>query len=123
MAEQNKELKDRLDKIEASQGVSPKPGTNDNSKTIVLSSAKLDQNIPNPAKQNTLINYYIPENARTAEIQVSGLSGEIIKRIELSAKGNGQLKLETTLLNSGTYTYSLIMDGKIIDTKKMVLIR
>ena len=123
LAEQNKELKERLDKIVASLDVNFKSEITENSKTIVLSSAKLEQNIPNPAKQSTLINYYVPENMRHAEIQVIGLTGEIIKRIELSSKGNGQLILQTNFLNSGTYTYSLIIDGIITDTKKMVLIK
>lgn len=122
----NTELNDRLNKIEAALGISKSGAVSElpiTSTSITLSSARLDQNIPNPANQSVLINYYIPENAGSAEMQITGIKGEIIKRVVLPAKGNGQLKLQTVLLNSGAYTYSLIIDGSIVDTKKMLLAR
>ncbi len=122
----NEALNERLNKIEATLGIN-KPVTKNESPVpstvITLSSAKLDQNIPNPASQNTLINYYIPANTRSAEIQIIGIRGEIIKKVALPTKGNGQLKLQTALLDSGTYAYSLIVDGNLVDTKKMIMAR
>jgi hypothetical protein len=34
---------------------------------------------------------------------------------------SGKLTIETSDFNSGTYFYSLIADGKVVDSKKMVI--
>ena len=54
-------------------------------------------------------------------IKVTGIKGETIKTVSLTAKGNGQLTLQTAQLPGGSYTYTLIVDDRIIDTKKMIL--
>jgi hypothetical protein len=87
----------------------------------ILSSAKLEQNIPNPFNQTTLINYYVPETAGHAFIKVIGMNGNTIKTIQLNNTGSGQITLQTATLVSGNYTYSLYVDGSLIDTKVMVL--
>src|ERR1039457_2656117 len=89
----------------------------------LLSSAKLEQNIPNPFNQTTLINYYVPETAGHAFIKVTGMNGNAIKTIQLNNIGSGQITLQTATLASGNYTYSLYVDGNLIDTKVMVLAR
>jgi hypothetical protein len=91
--------------------------------SAILSSARLEQNIPNPFNQTTLINYYIPESAGHAFIKVSGINGQDIKTIQLNGPGSGQITLQTATLASGNYTYSLYVDGSLIDTKIMVLAR
>lgn len=91
-----------------------------------LSSAatpSLAQNIPNPFKGQTTINYYLPQNANNAVIKLTAADGKLIKTVTLSAKGSGQLNLQTAQLAAGTYRYSLIVDAKLIDTKTMVVIK
>jgi len=87
------------------------------------SSARLEQNIPNPSKQSTTINYYVPKNANTAMLKITSLSGETLKTATLAAGGNGTYTLQTSTLHSGTYMYSLYVDGKLIDTKKLEIIK
>jgi hypothetical protein len=87
----------------------------------VISSARLEQNQPNPTTHSTMIKYFIPGQNSTASIKISNTSGEAIKSINLSSKNNGQITIQTNDLIAGTYFYSLIVDGKIIDTKKMVI--
>ncbi len=93
------------------------------SNNISLSSATLEQNIPNPFNQNTLINYYIPENSGNAILKVVDMNGRTIKAISLTAKGKGQLTLDTQSLAAGTYLYTLFVDDRLIDTKKMLLVK
>jgi len=62
LSKENDELKSRLDKIE--QILAQK---NEQQTSVILSSASIEQNIPNPFNQNTLINYYIPQNAGNAD--------------------------------------------------------
>ena len=46
--------------------------------------------------------------------------GRMIKTVDLDSRGDGQLNVFADDLSNGIYTYALFVDGKIIDTKKMV---
>jgi hypothetical protein len=85
--------------------------------------AYLKQNAPNPFRQNTVINYYIPQNADKAFINITDMNGRLIKTFTVAGKGDGQLMIESGQLTSGTFQYSLIVNGKLIDAKKMVIMR
>jgi hypothetical protein len=89
--------------------------TLENQQTVVL-----NQNVPNPFAENTSITYYIPENSGYAQIIFNDNTGKIIKTVDLTEKGNGILNVFADNLSSGIYTYSLVIDGKIIDSKRMV---
>lgn len=80
----------------------------------------LDQNVPNPFAEQTTINYYLPDNITRAQIIFLDQSGKIIKAVDLREKGKGALNIFANDLSSGIYTYSLIIDGQTIETKKMV---
>ena len=92
-------------------------------KTIDISSASLEQNIPNPLNNTTSINYYIPAGTNKALLNIIDNSGNIIKQISLNSNGKGVVNIEASTLSAGTYSYSLIVNGKIIATKKMLIIR
>lgn len=83
----------------------------------------LGQNYPNPFHQNTIIDYRLPMNARKAFLQVSGTDGKVISRIAVDKMEAGQLTIRAGSYPAGTYFYSLVVDGQILDTKKMVLTR
>jgi hypothetical protein len=117
----NTQLSQRVAQIEQLLGLNA--ATAQNSSTLALSSARLFQNIPNPFNQTTLINYYLPQNTGTALIQITGINGETIKSIAINGTGAGQLTVQTAQLAAGTYMYSLIVDGNLIDTKRMVLVK
>ncbi len=80
----------------------------------------LDQNVPNPFAENTVINYFIPDEIKYAQIIFSDNYGKIIKTVDINNSGYGMLKVYAANLSSGIYTYSIIIDGKVMDTKKMV---
>ena len=111
---ENDLLKSRLDKIEQIL-------TAVDAKAVVLSDARIEQNIPNPANNSTTINYYLPQNAGTASLNISDMNGKVLKTFSVSAKGNGQIVLQTNQLTAGTYQYSLMLNGKVVDTKKMIV--
>jgi hypothetical protein len=62
----------------------------------------------------------LPENIGNAKIMFYDVSGRIINAVELNGTGDGTLHVYASNLSSGIYTYALIVDGKVIDTKKMV---
>jgi len=80
----------------------------------------LNQNVPNPFSEQTTINYYLPDNVSRAQIIFFDQSGKIIKAVDLKEKGKGALNIFANDLSSGIYTYSLIVDGQTLETKKMV---
>jgi hypothetical protein len=79
----------------------------------------LYQNSPNPFSDQTVITYFVPENTGNAEIQFFNENGRLIKSVTVE-NGEGSLTVHAGYLKNGTYTYSLIADGRVIETKKMV---
>ena len=45
----------------------------------------------------------------------------MLKEVTLSANGKGSVNVDASTLASGAYQYSLYVDGKLIDTKQMIL--
>lgn len=85
------------------------------------STSQLYQNTPNPFDQSTTIGYSIAAEAQSAKILVYDLKGQLLKSIEAPVSTNGSIKMSSGSLSAGTYTYTLVVDGKIIDTKLMVI--
>jgi hypothetical protein len=82
----------------------------------------LGDNRPNPASGTTTINYSLPAQVSTATCQVYSLDGRQMATIVLNpSAGPGQVQFGTGKLASGIYIYSLIVNGKLADTKKMVV--
>jgi hypothetical protein len=73
----------------------------------------------NPGKGETIIKYYLPKDTKNASIEIYNASGQVMKTISLKEKGNGSINLSG--IRGGSYVYSLIADGKIIDSKKMLI--
>ncbi|MBK8848009.1 MAG: tail fiber domain-containing protein, partial [Bacteroidetes bacterium] len=83
----------------------------------------LFQNQPNPFNQTTVISYQLLSDAKNASIVIRGLNGEELKSVSLSNTGKGQVTINANELAQGTYTYTLIVNGKSVDTKLMVVTR
>lgn len=91
--------------------------------TVTLSdknSIVLNQNVPNPFAESTVISYNIPSDFTKAQIVFTTDNGNIIRTVDINTKGSGSLTVFANDLSHGIYTYSLVIDGKTIDTKKMV---
>jgi hypothetical protein len=80
----------------------------------------LNQNVPNPFAEQTAINYSLPDNTVKGQMLFYNAQGKLIQSTELTQKGRGTLNVFASDLSSGIYTYTLVVDGKIIETKKMV---
>lgn len=87
--------------------------------TLASQKAILYQNNPNPANDHTSIGYYLSDATVHAEMVFFDMFGKEIKRVGLENKGNATLEIDTKDLDAGIYTYSLVVDGVVIDTLKM----
>ncbi len=94
-----------------------------NSVSEKQTSALLFQNIPNPFSEQTIIRFTIPTSAKSALIEISDSGNKKVKSFLISERGSSQINLPAGSLVAGVYTYQLIIDGKVVDSKKMMLTR
>jgi hypothetical protein len=86
-----------------------------------LTSAKLYQNKPNPFNNQTVIEYEINMDYTDAVILIFDMQGKQLKKISGLSKGKGSVIINSNELYAGMFMYSLIIGGKEIDTKRMIL--
>jgi len=81
----------------------------------------LYQNYPNPAENNTTVEFYLPEN-NAATFSLYSINGTLINTIAFSKldKGNHNIYINTGKLAQGLYFYTLGVNGMTY-SKKMVL--
>jgi len=84
------------------------------------SSIVLNQNDPNPFAEETQITFTIPIEIKDAKIIFINNTGRILQTVIINERGNGKINVFAENLSSGIYSYTLIADGKVIDSKKMV---
>ena len=96
----------------------------DDNYELAITNYELKQNYPNPFNPITKINYELRiTNYESAKIVVSNARGqEVWVSNPLSLNPNTCI-FDGSAFNSGIYYYSLVVDGKKIDTKSMVLIK
>jgi len=100
--------------------------SNQASPSIVLALTeknKLAQNHPNPFRNYTSINYFIPVTTQQAVLQVTALDGTSVGEVIIQERGKGQVVIEASDFPTGSYYYTLRLDGKVVDSKKMVLVK
>ena len=114
------DLETRLSKLENSNDLSLKK-IGASQETDVLSYPVLDQNIPNPFNTSTTIGYYLPTTITNASIYVYDMNGVQLKSYSINQRGKGNITIQGSELIAGMYLYALIADGKVIDTKRMIL--
>ncbi|MCX7987160.1 MAG: tail fiber domain-containing protein, partial [Bacteroidales bacterium] len=96
-------------------------GTINVSSTSNSSEHMLYQNVPNPFSQSTTIEYYLADGFQRATLNIFDMNGTQLKSIALHQKGYGNVTINGYELKAGMYMYALIVDGQLIDTKRMVL--
>jgi hypothetical protein len=92
--------------------------------TVTVSNQRaivLNQNSPNPFKEQSTITFVIPDFVKSAQIVFIDNLGNILNQVDITERGHGELIVYAQDLSSGLYTYYLVADGKTIDSKKMVV--
>lgn len=83
--------------------------------------AVLRQNSPNPFKENTVIDCYIPESVRQATLYIYDVNGRQADSIVISDRGEVRLSVSAEKLYAGIWFYSLVADECVIDIRKMLI--
>lgn len=81
----------------------------------------LHQNTPNPFHQSSTIQYYVPSQASSASLSIFDGQGNELKHLVIYQMGAGAINLQAHSLKPGLYTYTLVVNGQVIDTKRMLI--
>jgi len=97
--------------------------------TANIKDFRLEQNYPNPFNPNTIIGFSIPENVKSETSNVkliifNTLGNEVANLVnEKKNAGSYEVEFDGSKLSSGIYFVSLLVNGNVIDTKSMVLVK
>jgi len=94
-----------------------------------MKSYNLEQNFPNPFNPETRIVYEITNHVQV-KINILDLQGRLIRRLVNKAEAPGTYSVTWDGTNqkgipqsSGIYFYQLFLDGKNIESRRMLLLR
>jgi hypothetical protein len=93
-------------------------------RTTKIQSGQLLQNVPNPCNATTGI-YFKVTDVNNATIKIFDCWGRLEQEIPLSdlKDGTHKISVNTSALPAGVYQYSLFINNKLTDTKKIVVIK
>ena len=83
-------------------------------------SFSLSEAYPNPADLETKLNYSIAREITDAKIIIRSLLGLNVSET-LIEQSTGTITIQTNELPSGIYFYSLLLNGDIVITRKLVI--
>lgn len=106
------ELKDLVKNTIAANVSDGKTGNN--------TGAYLIQNAPNPFSAATTVKCFIPASAKHAQLHIYNMDGKLIKSYALTT-GMNNVNVNAGSLAAGQYSYSLLVDGKKLDSKSMTI--
>lgn len=116
------ELRTRIAQLEAASGNSlgtPEKGID------VRRDILLEQNSPNPFSDNTTIVYFIPEGITgKVELVIADASGnQVLQRFAARLNTPDKITVSARDLQPGVYLYGVTVNGSIITSKKMMILK
>jgi hypothetical protein len=88
---------------------------------LPATAAILYQNTPNPFSAQTEIKFDIPKEIANAILYIHDMSGNEMRSFNIAQRGLSSIIIQGSELQAGMYLYTLIVNGQIADTKKMIL--
>ena len=116
------ELKGELDAVKGNDGSARKASAATSVSTTSTSGNVLYQNSPNPFKEQTTIRFSLADDAQSAAICIFDMTGKMLRNLPVSL-GETSVSLNGWELGEGMFLYTLIVNGKEIDTKRMIITR
>ena len=112
--EQQLEISALKEKLGVYEG-NPNGDSNNNMRVALF------QNTPNPFSSDTEIKMALPETTRQASLIIYNMEGKQLKNIQVNDRGNAAVKISGSEFSAGIYLYALIVDGRVVDTKRLIL--
>jgi hypothetical protein len=123
LATQNEELQKQIDELKRLLAANIQHTSSQSSTNTTLSEASLEANIANPFDNTTKIQYTLPEKCTNAQIVIADKNGKVLKQVNIAGKGKGTITVNAATMAAGAYTYSLLLDGRVISSRQMVLVK
>ena len=124
MIEAQKAINENLQQqiLELKKLVAEKPSTSTGlNQQNGINRFSMEQNEPNPFTHETIVKYNLPETVNNAYMAVYDLSGKQLATFPITQKGSSSITVTSEKLSAGIYMYSIVADGKIFDSKKMIV--
>ena len=82
---------------------------------------RMDQNKPNPFSESTVIALNIPTETHSASIFIYDMSGKQVQSLPVAERGETNITVYASDLSAGMYIYTLVVDGKVCVTRRMIV--
>lgn len=116
LAQSIQELSAEVEELKKSNAATPRI-----QKKNDIEQAILYQNNPNPFSVDTKIAYLLPVTSQKASLYIYNMNGLQVAEYSIYNMGEGFVTVSAGTLKAGMYLYSLIADGQVVDTKRMIL--
>ncbi len=118
------ELKGEIEELKGNDGSAKKTkaqatGIDEMGENVIM--LALGQNKPNPFGSSTSIEVSIPDDVQSAFIYVYDLTGKKLEQVDITSRGKQAVTINASSLTDGMYLYSLIADGKVVETRRMIV--
>ena len=114
------ELKQELNDVKSANDVALSRGATTDVAAAASSANVLYQNTPNPFKEQTTIRFSLADDARDASICIFDMTGKMLKKSPISL-GETSVTVNGWELGEGMFLYTLLVNGREIDTKRMII--
>ena len=116
------ELDDLKEAVAASGTRKVNAATNIATNTLDEGRGSISQNTPNPFTGQSTVRVSVPDDASDAYVDILTLNGASVKRIPVS-NGLSEVSLSSFDFAPGTYLYTLVVNGKVSETRRMIVNR
>lgn len=125
MQEQQKMIQSQMEMIEKLQQqvieLQNAKGSTSGMDQLLVPEASMEQNVPNPFARETVVKFNLPAQIGNAYLTVYDLAGKQLKTLPIHQRGSASITITSDQLEAGMYIYSLIADGKLVDSKRMMI--
>ena len=116
------ELSRKVATLEGGKAVKAKAQTTAIEETVEdIDQVRMDQNKPNPFSGSTVITLNVPETVKQANIFIYDLSGKQVQSVPVTERGETDITFYASALSAGMYVYTLVVDGQVKVTRKMMV--
>jgi hypothetical protein len=115
------DLKNRIASIEATCCTNNLKSASIPTGDLTNDKAVLNQNVPNPFSSETRIDCIIPEGSENSVLYIYNMNGTQLQQFSIKGIGEQSVSISGNTLEAGMYIYALVIDGREVDTKRMIL--
>ena len=116
------ELKEEINELKGTETAKKaKKATGLSEKAESVQVMFLGQNKPNPFSTTTEVEVTVPESVQHAFVYVYDLNGKKVQQVDITARGKQTVSINAATLEEGMYLYSLIADGQVVQTRRMII--